>query len=148
MTDLDYRYAGIADLDLLAEWNHQLIQDEGHRNPMTVPQLRQRMQGWLESEYRAVIFSLAEDPVAYGLYRQSESEVYLRQLFVHRDRRRQGIGRCVLTIFREQIWPRTSRLTVEVLTANQAAVHFWRSVGYRDYCLMLEILPEEGKPHG
>jgi hypothetical protein len=25
--------------------------------------------------------------------------------------------------------------------ANEAAVRFWRSVGYRDYALLLEIVP-------
>ena len=31
---MEYRFATDSDLDLLAEWNHQLIRDEGHRNPM------------------------------------------------------------------------------------------------------------------
>ena len=142
MTELAYRPAGENDLELLAAWNHQLIQDEGHRNPMSVPQLRQRMQDWLAGEYRAVIFEMDGEPAAYGLYRQTAGEIYLRQLFVRRDRRREGIGRRAVRLFREEIWPRSSRLTVEVLTINQAAVHFWRSVGFRDYSLMLEILPE------
>jgi hypothetical protein len=30
---------------LLAELNHQLIRDEGHRNRMTVPELKRRMRG-------------------------------------------------------------------------------------------------------
>lgn len=34
----------------------QLIQDEGHRNRMTVAELEQRMRGWIAGEYRAVIF--------------------------------------------------------------------------------------------
>ena len=139
---LSFRPAGEADLDLLAEWNHQLIRDEGHRNPMNVPQLRLRMQGWLEGEYRAVIFELEGEPAAYGLYRQGDGEIYLRQLFVRRDLRRKGIGRQAVQIFREQVWSHTCRLTVEVLTANQPAVHFWRAVGFRDYSLLLEILPE------
>jgi hypothetical protein len=76
---LDCRLATEADLDLLAEWNHQLIRDEGHRNPMTPAELRERMKGWLAGEYAAVIFCLDGDPVAYALYRESAGEVYLRQ---------------------------------------------------------------------
>jgi len=53
---LTFRPATLDDCGLLAELNHQLIQDEGHRNPMTVPQLEQRMQGFIQGEYRAVIF--------------------------------------------------------------------------------------------
>jgi hypothetical protein len=38
-----YRFADNTALDLLSEWNHQLIRDEGHRNTMTIPELRDRM---------------------------------------------------------------------------------------------------------
>lgn len=140
---MEYRFATEADLDLLAEWNHQLIRDEGHRNPMTIPQLRDRMQGWLASEYKAVLFEQVSEPVAYALFREDASEIYLRQLFVRPDRRRQGIGREAVRILREQIWPSGKRQTVEVLTANASAVAFWRSVGYSDYSLMLERMPSE-----
>lgn len=135
---MNHRFATDSDLDLLAEWNHQLIQDEGHRNAMTLPQLRARMQGWLESEYKAVIF---DAEAAYALYREDAKEIYLRQLFVKRGHRRQGIGREAVAILQKQIWPPDKRLTVEVLTANAPAVAFWRSVGYNDYALTLEIVP-------
>ena len=70
-TEMEYRLATEQDLDLLAEWNHQLIRDEGHRNQMTVPKLRERMKGWLAGEYKAVVFLGDNGPVAYGLYRES-----------------------------------------------------------------------------
>jgi GNAT superfamily N-acetyltransferase len=138
---VEYRLATDRDLDLLAEWNHQLIRDEGHRNPMTVPELRERMRGWLNGAYRAVVFGPALEPLAYALYREDANEIYLRQLFVRRNRRREGIGRAALDILRAQVWPRGKRLTVEVLTANTRAVAFWRAMGYQDYALTLEIMP-------
>ena len=33
-----------------------MIRDEGHRNRMTVPELEQRMRGWIAGEYRAVVY--------------------------------------------------------------------------------------------
>lgn len=36
---MTFRLATLDDCRLLAELNHQLIQDEGHRNRMTVPAL-------------------------------------------------------------------------------------------------------------
>jgi predicted acetyltransferase len=143
MTNMEYHFATDDDLDLLAEWNHQLIRDEGHRNRMSVAELRARMEQWLAAEYKAVVFSADGRPVAYAVYRENEHEVYLRQLFIARDVRRQGIGRAAVGILRDQIWPRTKRLAVEVLTANQAGVSFWRAVGYSDYSLALEIMPGE-----
>jgi GNAT superfamily N-acetyltransferase len=137
---LSWREASVSDLGLLAEWNHQLIRDEGHRNPMTIEQLAERMRKWLEGEYRAVIFS-SQDPVAYTLFKQEEALIYLRQLFVRRDKRRAGIGRSAVAILRRDIWRPGIRLTVDVLCQNDAGIAFWRSVGYRDYSLTLEIMP-------
>jgi GNAT superfamily N-acetyltransferase len=138
---MTFRAATPADCPLLAKLNHQLIQDEGHRNKMTAPELEQRMRGWLSGEYRAVIFEDAGEVVAYGLYREEPDLIYLRQIFVVRHRRRQGLGRQAVEILRSQVWPKDKRLTVEVLVANQSGVAFWRSVGYTDYALSLEILP-------
>ncbi len=139
---MEYKFADKIDFDLLGEWNHQLIQDEGHRNKMTVRQLRERMGGWLRSKmYRAVLFYVEGKPVAYALFRENPTEIYLRHLYVCRDNRRKGIGRKAIDILRKEIWSGNKRMVVEVLTANTAAVEFWRAVGYRDYCLTMEIMP-------
>jgi len=139
---MTFRPATLDDCPLLAGLNHALIRDEGHRNQMTVPELEQRMRGWLAGEYRAVIFEDAGEVVAYGLFREEPDLIYLRQFFVVLHRRRQGLGRRAMEIFRSQVWPQDQRLTVEVLVANQSGVAFWRSVGYTDYALTLEILPD------
>ena len=140
---MTFRLATLDDCPLLAELNHQLLLDEGHRNRfMTLPQLEQRMRGWLSGEYRAVIFEDGGDVVAYALYREQPDEIYLRQLFVVRDRRRQGLGRDAMDILRSRVWPTGKRLTVEVLAGNTNAIAFWRSVGYVDYSLTLEIRPD------
>lgn len=139
---MTFRLATPDDCPLLAELNHQLIRDEGHRNRMTVPELEQRMKGWLASEYAAVLFEDGAEVVAYALYREQSEEIYLRQLFVVRDRRRQGIGQKAVEILRSKIWPRDKRLTVDVLVQNTGAIAFWRAVGFQDYCLTLEIMPD------
>ena len=140
-SEITFRAATLDDCGLLAELNHQLIRDEGHRNPMTVPQLEQRMRGFIQSAYRGIIFESNNEVVAYALYLEQPEEIYLRQLFVVRHRRRQGIGRRAMGLMRSQVWPKNKRLTVEVLVANQAAIAFWRAVGYTDYALKLEIMP-------
>lgn len=131
------------DCPLLAELNHQLIQDEGHRNRMRVPELERRMRGWLAGgDYRAVLFEERSEVVAYVLFRELVDEIHLRQLFVVRHHRREGIGRRALAALRAEVWPKEKRLTVEVLAANERGVAFWRAVGYRDYALTLEIGPD------
>ena len=134
---MEYRIANDKDLDLLANWNHQLIQDEVHRNRMSVIQLKERMREWITTDYTAIVFSLSDEPVPYALFRENPNEIYLRQFFVRRDKRRQGIGREAVNLLLQKVWPISKRLTVEVLCQNQSGIDFWRSVGYKDYCLTL-----------
>jgi GNAT superfamily N-acetyltransferase len=138
---VNFRKAALDDCAQLAELNHQLIRDEGHRNKMNVLELEQRLRGWLASEYVAILFEEDGEVLAHALYREQLEEIYLRQLFVARHRRRQGLGRKAIDILRTQIWPKNKRLTVDVLVHNTAAIAFWRAVGYQDYCLTLEIMP-------
>ncbi len=137
-----FRKAGFDDLDLLTEWNHQLIADEGHRNPMGITELKNRMKKWISGDYESVIFSDEED-LAYVLFKENESEIYLRQFFVKRDQRRKGIGKKAMGILFDQIWPANKRLTVDVLIKNKTGIAFWKSIGYREYCLSLEKLPKQ-----
>jgi ribosomal protein S18 acetylase RimI-like enzyme len=137
---MKFRHATLNDCPLLAEMNHQLLEDEGHRNRfMTLPQLEERMRGFLSGEYRAVIFEDDGAVVAYALYREQPDEIYLRQLFVVRGHRRRGLGRRAMEFLRADIWRKGKRLTVDVLLHNKSAIEFWRSVGYKDYSLRLEI---------
>jgi predicted acetyltransferase len=138
---MNYRPATATDCARLAEWNYQLIRDEGHRNPMTVAELEERMRHWIAGDYTAVLFEHGGEAVAYALYCEMQQEIYLRHLFVVRMRRRQGIGRAAMDILRHKIWPQHKRLTVEVLAQNATAVAFYRAVGYHDYSLKLEIMP-------
>lgn len=139
---MTHRFATLADVPILAELNHQLIRDEGHRNKMTVPELEVRMQGWLAShEYTAGVFEVEKSVVAYALYREQTTEIYLRQFFVVRDRRGESVGRTAMELLVNSIWPKHKRLTVEVLADNAPARAFYRSLGYIDYSVAMEIMP-------
>jgi len=138
---MKHRIATLADAPLLGALNHQLIQDEGHRNPMSELQLIERMLHWLSNEYKAIIFENTET-AAYALYHEHSDYIYLRQFFVQRHLRRAGIGRQCIEILFSEVWP-AKRVTVDVLSVNQAGADFWRSIGFSDYCLTLEALPSK-----
>lgn len=136
---MNFRQATLADVPILARMNRQLIADEGHRNPMAEAQLAQRMAGWLEGAYEAVIFSLDGSDVGYALYRRMPEFVYLRQFWVAAEYRRRGIGRLAFQWLQQYPWQGKTRLRVEVLAGNERAIAFWRSLGFADYALTMEL---------
>ncbi|MDB6016760.1 MAG: family acetyltransferase [Pedosphaera sp.] len=139
---MNFRLATPEDAPLLGQLNQQLIQDEGHANPTTVAELTERMRHWLATVYGGVIFLDEHGVIAYALYQDEPAQIYLRQFFVVRDRRRMGLGRQAMEILFKQIWPQDRRLTVSVLAQNQRGMAFWKAVGYAEYSVTLEIQPK------
>jgi GNAT superfamily N-acetyltransferase len=142
---LVFRVATAADLAQLALWNRQLIEDEGHDNTMSLEELAARMRTWLTTEYQALVF---EDPTtptaaAYALFRITPEWIHLRQFFVARDRRRRGIGARAVALLRAEVFPPGKSVIVEAMAWNQAALSFWRAVGFADRYVGLESHPEE-----
>lgn len=134
------RIASQGDVDTLALLNQQLIVDEGHRNAalMTLSQLRDRMKGWLEAEYTAVLFDLQEESnVAYALFRQDPEGIYLRQLFVKAEYRRTGLGRSAMNWLKANTWKNQQHVRLDVLVHNASAIAFWRDMGFEDYCITM-----------
>jgi predicted acetyltransferase len=138
---MKWREAIESDTGLLAEMNSQLSEDENQRNPLSLPALQKRMSKWLSGEHTAILFERDEQPVAYALYHYQDDFLYLRQFFVIKEKRRQGIGRQAVDILVREVFPPEKRLVVTALSQNPNAIKFWRAVGFSDYCLSLEILP-------
>ena len=132
------RQTNPSDLNRLADWNRQLQEDE-NSVPMDSPALAARLGRWLQADYTAVIF---EDdckcPVGYALYRpgdpdqQGPNTIYLRQLFIAREHRRQKFGTAAFQQLR-QSFPRDSKIILEVLSKNPRGHRFWQSVGFENY---------------
>jgi len=135
---MHYRFASAKESDLIAPMNLQLIKDEGHRNHMDIPQLSERMAGWLQGEYQAVLFEDNDTPVGYALFRLEPEFVYLRQLFVVPEHRRRGVARNALRWLWDYAWPNVPRLRIDVLVGNVSGREFWQSVGFTEYCITME----------
>ncbi len=140
---MTYRIATMDDVSLLAALNRQLIEDEGHRNPMTLSELEDRMGAWLAGDYTAILFEEGSEPMAYALYRSNSDGVYLRQFFVSREHRRKGYGRHALEILASDVWAPGIRVTLEVLAGNRRALDFWKRAGFNEYAMTLERVLDE-----
>ena len=132
------RRADLYDAQLLAQLNHQLIRDEGHRNLTSLAELETRMCRWLDGLYEAHIFSVEAETVGYVLTRTEADYVYVRQFFILSEFRRRGFGRSAFQWMLDSVWRDSPRLRLDVLTGNRTGIAFWRSLGFRDYCLTME----------
>jgi GNAT superfamily N-acetyltransferase len=137
---VNYRLATPDDAEQLAALNQQLIRDEGHRNTMSLAQLTERMSDWLQGAYQAVLIEDAAGAIGYALFRREPDFIYLRQLFVVPNRRRQGVARDALHWLWRNAWADAVRLRIDVLVTNVAGRAFWQSVGFHDYCITMEAL--------
>ena len=140
---MEFRHAVDDDAPLLAEINHQLIQDEWGGGGMPLEHLERRMRRWIEEgEYRAILFLEEGETVAYSLVSIDEDSAYIRHFFVLHEHRGRGVGRRAIEILFRDIVPRDVRITLDVLASNEVGHAFWRSVGFNDYAIRMELLPE------
>jgi len=103
-----------------------------------VPELTARMTSWLGGEYHAVLFEESGQAFGYALYCREPEYVYLRQFYVVPEQRQRGVGRAAIAWLRENAW-RGERVRLEVLVGNAVGIAFWRALGFKDYCLTLEM---------
>ncbi|HKP96974.1 MAG TPA: GNAT family N-acetyltransferase [Fibrobacteria bacterium] len=137
-----YKLAVPADAAILAPMNKRMIEDSGHRNPMTVPELETRMETWLaRGEYQVVYAEEDGDILGYALFKREPDHVHVRQLFIERNKRTRGYGRMLFQWAERNLWA-GGRIRMEVLADNRMGLAFWKAMGFQDYALMMEKEPE------
>lgn len=132
VSDLRIRSADDADLEILADLNRQLIEDERHDRSagLSVEQLRTRMAEFIHSDYRAYLFERDSAVIGYALVNHKSEPLYLRQFFICRQERRKGYGRRTFEqLLRVLDAP---ALDIEVLAWNESGREFWRALGFRE----------------
>lgn len=125
------------DTDRLAVLNKQLIEDEKSDNKMSMPELRDRMRLFLETDYDAYFFMEGSDVVGYALVRKNAEPIYLRQFLIEREFRRRHFGKTALGLLLSEL--ETDTLDLEVLTRNEAGRRFWESCGFTERSRYLRL---------
>jgi GNAT superfamily N-acetyltransferase len=143
---LTCRRASASDVPLLARMNRQLIEDEASRNSMTLSELQERMARWIDGDWDAVVFEQNREPVGYILfqfrsdeYRPSDTTVHVRQFFIEREQRSQGLGRRAFEIVAAKHFPNVSSVLFDVLETNPRARRFWETLGFQPYCTTMKL---------
>jgi len=125
------------DVETLAKLNHVLIQDEGHRNSMSVPELIERMRKWLQTSYTAALFTSHDHTVGYALWCKESEYIYIRHFFIASEFRGKGTGKQAFDLLNANYWA-NHRLRLDVLINNQRGIAFWKAVGFDSYCMTME----------
>jgi len=130
--------------------NRCLIEDEGSRNPMSIAELQNRMGEWLRGEWRVELFTEGDTAVGYAvyqfrkdIYKPDEVVVYLRQLYIERDKRSRGLGSRAVKLLAQTRFPAGCRIEVDVLASNPRGAKFWAQVGFQPYCTTLWLQNQE-----
>lgn len=143
MEEIQIRVCSEEDLDLLAILNKQLIEDEQHDNKMNVEQLRERMKGFINTDYEAYLFEKGPKTIGYALVNHTKKPLYLRHFFICRDVRRQGYGRTIFHKLLELL--KVDTIDIEVMSWNERGIGFWRSLGFKDRSIYMRFDQNQDK---
>ena len=138
MKNESYIKASKNDCSELAVMNKQLIIDEGHSNKMNVPELENRMIKFISEDYVAYLAKDDSTTTGYCLFRPEIDHIYIRQLFIKSEYRRNGSGKRFIEWMKCNIW-KNKELVIEVLSKNIIGINFWRSIGFTDYCITMKM---------
>jgi DNA-binding GntR family transcriptional regulator len=136
---------GIEDLPLLARMNRELADDEGHRNKMTVPQLEERFRQFIDDGWHIDLFYLDEEIIGYATHRYESDpsnpkarQIYLRQFYIVRHRRRGGAGHLAFDELVKARFQPGERIYLEVIENNPGGKVFWLRTGFTVYGSIME----------
>jgi GNAT superfamily N-acetyltransferase len=134
------RKAEMSDVQLLAEMNKQLIEDECSETPLGLQGLQDRIISWLEAEWQIDLMYFDSTVIGYALYQyrhnlydENRKEVYIRQYFIRREHRNQGLGRVGIKMLREERFKEIETINIDVLESNPKGLNFWKTVGFQPY---------------
>lgn len=128
------------ELQILAEMNKQLIEDEKSSNPMGIQELEERMREFLESHWEIDLLMKEATIIGYVLYQyqegsfhREEKQVYIRQYFIRREYRNMGYGIAGIDLLRKTRFKDVKKIEIDVLETNPEGKQFWERAGFKPY---------------
>ncbi|SEA66706.1 GNAT family N-acetyltransferase [Paraburkholderia sartisoli] len=146
MSQVAIQAAKPSQFELLARMNKELIEDEGHRNPMNVEELCQRFERFVSTEgYSLDVILWCNEVIGFATYRQEPDSaeacgyhIHLRQFYISRDVRGRGLGSLAFESLTRARFKRGERLFLNVLETNPRGKEFWKKTGFKPYDTTME----------
>ncbi len=126
------------DVDLLADMNEQLIEDENFDIRFSPKQLRARMLEFIESDYKAYVFEDSGEVKGYALVNHKSMPLYLRHFFICRECRREGYGIAAFHKLLDML--ETDKIDIEVMYWNERGYRFWQSLGFKERSIYMRYV--------
>jgi GNAT superfamily N-acetyltransferase len=140
---LIWRPATADEVPLLAAMNAELSRDEGATPVGSLADYEERLHTWLETgRYRAALARRGDQTIAYVVWRDDPdyADVFVRQFFVVREHRGQGLGRRLFAQAVDEFWP-GRLLRLDVYDSNPRGGAFWESLGFVPFSRLMRREP-------
>lgn len=135
--EIDIQVCSKADIELLADLNRQLIEDEEYDVRLGIEKLKERMGGFLEDGYRAYFFKEHGKVRGYALVDFKREPLYLRHYFICRDCRRLGYGTACFKKLLAML--ETDKIDIEVMFWNNRGYGFWKFLGFKERSIYMRL---------
>jgi GNAT superfamily N-acetyltransferase len=128
---INIKECSIMDIEELAKLNKMLIEDEKANNTMSINQLKERMEEFFNTGYKAYYFMGEHNKIlGYALCDFNKSPIYLRQFFINREERLKKYGQMAFKKLLEYI--KTDKIEIDIYTWNSIGIKFWKSLGFEN----------------
>lgn len=131
--------AGHDEVDLLAELNLRLLEEEHYDRSFTRKEIVARMHDLLDTGYDALFVKSSGAIAGYLLVNRNSDPIYIRQFYIEPAFRRRGLGRAAVEELKQRYG--TEVLDVEVMAWNELGTKFWNSLGFRHRYNGLRLTP-------
>lgn len=140
------RQATGRDVPLQAQTNDRLVADQGSLNPFSMAELEQRFAEWLQTgTWQVDVFFEREQVIGYAVYQQrgdyyypDQKVVYVRQFYIEREYRGQGLGRAAFHALSHHRFPEGCPVALDVVATNPAGQQFWSRLGFSPYFMAMK----------
>jgi 8-oxo-dGTP pyrophosphatase MutT (NUDIX family) len=139
MATLTHAPAEEESLPLLAEYNRQLLKEQGIGQERTIAELENRLHELLVGDYQAVIFYWKGEPAGYCLYRLHPRYAYIRNIHIQPDlRKKVGVAEAFALLRKEELQD-FATIRLDVPESDKEGLALWESQGFRPRSVRLEL---------
>lgn len=139
MPEISIVHAGQDSVELLAQFNRELMSEQGIPSNMTLQEIEGRMHGLLDEGYIAVLFQLGGASAGYALFRTRPKYAYIRHFHITPAQRKRSIVVQAFQLLRKQELSDYAAIRLDVPEHKKESLAMWEDVGFRPRSIRLEL---------